>query len=228
VLQGFLSLKLLVTIAILAFGTVAVGVIMWMLERGRNPQQFGGTWKQGIGAGMWWSAVTMTTVGYGDKTPTTLAGRLIALIWMFTAIIIISVFTATVTATLTVSQLETTVKGPNDLPNVRVGTVTGSTSERYLKDHHLRYTPYKNVLDGMRSVANDTIDAMVYDAPMLRYLANTELNGAVYVLPVLFERQYYGGALPANSILRKRINQVLLDETHQAQWADILYQYLGE
>src|SRR5690606_36307403 len=41
-----------------------VGVLIWLVERKKNPEQFGGTPWHGIGAGFWWSAVTMTTVGY--------------------------------------------------------------------------------------------------------------------------------------------------------------------
>ena len=37
----------------------------------------------------WWAAVTMTTVGYGDKTPVTTGGRIVGLVWMFTSVIVI-------------------------------------------------------------------------------------------------------------------------------------------
>jgi voltage-gated potassium channel len=45
---------------------------------------------------LWWSVVTVTTVGYGDVTPVTVEGRLIALGLMFVGIGVISVFTATI------------------------------------------------------------------------------------------------------------------------------------
>jgi len=35
--------------------------VLWIFERKRNPEQFGGTPAQGIGSSFWWAAVTMTT-----------------------------------------------------------------------------------------------------------------------------------------------------------------------
>lgn len=45
---------------------------------------------------LWWSIVTMTTVGYGDISPATLGGRVVASIIMFLGIGIIGTFTATI------------------------------------------------------------------------------------------------------------------------------------
>lgn len=51
---------------------------------------------QTIGDGLWWTFVTMTTVGYGDKTPVTTAGRLLAIVIMFSGISFTALFTALV------------------------------------------------------------------------------------------------------------------------------------
>ena len=48
------------------------------------------------GDALWWAIVTATTVGYGDVSPVTVEGRLIAVILMLTGIGVIGVFTATV------------------------------------------------------------------------------------------------------------------------------------
>jgi voltage-gated potassium channel len=48
------------------------------------------------GDALWWAVVTATTVGYGDVSPVTAEGRLIAVILMLTGIGVIGVFTATV------------------------------------------------------------------------------------------------------------------------------------
>lgn len=43
---------------------------------------------------MWWSFVTVTTVGYGDRYPVTSSGRLLAALLMFTGIGLFGTFTA--------------------------------------------------------------------------------------------------------------------------------------
>jgi voltage-gated potassium channel len=51
---------------------------------------------ESIGDAFWWSIVTATTVGYGDISPTTTEGRLIAIVLMLVGIGFISIFTATI------------------------------------------------------------------------------------------------------------------------------------
>jgi voltage-gated potassium channel len=49
-----------------------------------------------FGDAVWWSISTITSVGYGDLAPVTLAGRLIAVMLMLGGISLIGVITATV------------------------------------------------------------------------------------------------------------------------------------
>jgi voltage-gated potassium channel len=69
-------------------------VIMWssfsiyIMEKGVNPHI------QSFGDAIWWSIVTTTTVGYGDISPESLGGRIIAVFLMITGIGMIGTFTA--------------------------------------------------------------------------------------------------------------------------------------
>ncbi|UCG11723.1 MAG: transporter substrate-binding domain-containing protein [Deltaproteobacteria bacterium] len=227
VLKRFFSLAFLKVLATLTLLLLGVGALVWWFERKRNPQQFNGDAASGIASGFWWSAVTMTTVGYGDKAPVTPAGRAVALIWMFAAIIIISTFTAAITSALTVTQLKSPVQGPEDLPKVRVGTVADTTSEAHLQESHLSFTSYKTAPEGLRAIAAGKIQALVYDAPILRYLINKKFKGELEVLPKTFLRQDYGIALQAGSPLREPINRILLQKIREPWWHDMLYEYLG-
>ena len=53
-----------------------------------------------VGLGIWWALQTVTTVGYGDVVPTTLAGRIIGGLVMAIGIAFISFVTAGVTSAL--------------------------------------------------------------------------------------------------------------------------------
>lgn len=58
------------------------------LEGRSLPQQFG--------EGLWWALVTITTVGYGDITPKTTAGRVVGSVLMVGGLLSLSLVTATV------------------------------------------------------------------------------------------------------------------------------------
>ncbi len=65
-------------------------LVIWVVDHRDFPD---------YGTALWFSLQTVTTVGYGDVTPTTILGRLVAGVVMVTAIGFIAVFTAAVTST---------------------------------------------------------------------------------------------------------------------------------
>ncbi|MGJ0391660.1 MAG: cyclic nucleotide-gated ion channel [Methylocystis sp.] len=77
--------KALLATGILLFGAVLFSAsAIHLAEQDTQPEHFGS-----IPAAMWWAIVTITTVGYGDVTPVTLAGRIIASITMITGYVML-------------------------------------------------------------------------------------------------------------------------------------------
>jgi polar amino acid transport system substrate-binding protein len=227
VARQFLSMAFLRVVLALAGLLLVVATLVWLFERRGNPEQFGGRVAHGIGASFWWSAVTMTTVGYGDKTPRTIGGRAVALVWMFTALIVISSFTASITASLTVGTIQGRIAGPDDLPEARIGSIPASTSAEYLDWRQLPFTAYDAPEEALQALARNDVDAVVYDAPILRYEVRQGFGENLRVLPGVFERQYYAIALPEGSALREPINRVLLARIAMPEWQNLLQRYLG-
>lgn len=228
IVGSFFSWKFFKIVVGLFFLLLLIGTVVWFFERKKNKEQFGGTALEGIGSGLWWSAVTMTTVGYGDKAPTTFAGRIVGLIWMFTTLIIISSFTAAITSVVTISQLENKISSVDDLHYAKVGTIAGTNPTEVLRDMNIDFKGFGSVLEGLAAVSKGELDAFVYDAPILKYHANKSFHNSIYILPQIFKRQDYGIALTNGFKLREQLNQLILKKTQSAEWEKTLEKYLGK
>ena len=226
-LRELLSSAFLSTVVALLLLLLAVGALLWLVERRRNPQEFGGSFAQGIGSGFWWSLVTMTTVGYGDKAPVTLIGRGLATIWMFASLIMISGLTASIAASLTVSQLNTLVRGVDDLHRVRSIAVSGSTGERFLRESGIRMQSVATAQDGLALLREDKADALVYDEALLRYLLK-DAGPGIEILRQSIEMQYYAFGMRSSFAHQEQLNQTLLADTSGSDWQQTLNRYLGK
>jgi ABC-type amino acid transport substrate-binding protein len=227
VLSGLFSAESFSAFGLVFVGLLAIGSLIWLAERRRN-EQFSGRPARGLGAGMWWAAVTMTTVGYGDKAPVTVLGRALGIVWMLASLFFVAAFTAAITASLTVSQLDGTVRGVADLYGLRVGTVSGSTALEYLMAADIHPRGFPDALAGIAAVAGGKLDAFVYDRPLLRYLVGRDrgLAARTMILPNSFDEQRYALGLRSRSPLREPVNRAVLATLESRRWADILSKYM--
>lgn len=225
--QTLLSTRLLPILGAIVIGVVLVGIVIALVERRHNATDFGGPLRQSVSTGVWWAAVTMTTVGYGDATPKTTPGRALALLWMFVGVIAVAILTATVTSVLTLSHLRGTVQHPSDLLRLRLGAVPGGAGAEYLADRATPYKPYPDYEAGMTALKNQQIDALVANIPSLRYFVHRQWHGELEVSPIALEALLYSIAVPQDSPLRSRIDQTLLRITHEDSWREIERRYLG-
>jgi polar amino acid transport system substrate-binding protein len=183
--------------------------IIWLLERKRNPLQFNKGYFRGIFDAIWWASVTVTTVGYGDRVPQGIVGRMFALFWMFSGVVLISIFTASVTTTLTVNSIKGGVKDLNGLRGKVVATTEGSVAESILKSKGFtgdKLKTYKLIDDAYPALRDGDIDAVVYDWPSLVHYANNKGDGEFRVVGEVFDEQHYGIAMPRGSPCKEIIN----------------------
>lgn len=221
---GFIKLMILLIGIVFTFGT-----IVWFVEKKYNHTDFRDG-IHGILDGLWWSTVTITTVGYGDKTPKTVLGRAISMIWMFVAISLISSFTATITSKLTVDQLGLRVSTLSDLKSIgKIGVVSHSGSEDYLVSHHIDiYKSYDTPEDGLKALKSGEIKVFAHNKPVIRYLIDTKKWGeSLKILPVTFNKHYFSLLMPKkrSSKLYQRLNPELSDWINKEAWNRILRKY---
>ncbi len=226
-IRSILSINFLRLILFLLGILLIFGLLVWLFERKKN-SDFESGWK-GIGSGLWWSAVTMTTVGYGDKSPKTIGGRIIGVIWMFAAIILISGFTASIASVLTVTQISS-AKDSNvrDFKNVLIGTVDHSSTKEYLTSNFFKHTKnYPSFEDGIHALEEEQIKAFAYDEPILRYkLQNDSITSCIILNNLNFNPQYYAFSVHKNDRkLEQLLSREILDITKSIEWELLLEEY---
>ena len=80
----------LLMIAITAGIVLVGGLVVWVFDRRDFPD---------LGGALWYTLQTVTTVGYGDKVPTSGFGRVVGATVMVVAVALIAILTASITST---------------------------------------------------------------------------------------------------------------------------------
>lgn len=224
ILKIMVSPHVLTVIGFMVLLLIIIGHIVWLVERTTN-DDFPQTYFRGIWEGIWWASVTVTTVGYGDRTLKGVLGRLLGIFWMFSGILLIANFTAVVTSELTLSQLQTPINSVNDLPGRKVATVKDTTSAEYLRLRQISYQPTETIHEAFDLLDEGKVEAIVYDAPVLQYHVATNPNDGLLLIGSPFHHEDYGIALPPNSPYEEIINQALLELRENGTYAELAHRW---
>jgi len=226
------TLKNLVSSSIRDVGIAAVAIlfvlanILWLIERRRNPL-FQKGYLRGILEGIWAVVLIIATGEYGDRETPDVARRLAVTAMWLLGVVLIAQFTATMTSSLTVQQLQSSIRGPDDLAGKRVGTVPGSVAADYLRQRGIRISEVTSADQGFDLLMHDEVDAIVFDAPTLQYWASKRGGGRVQVVGPVFRLEQYGIAVPQGSPLRKRINEALLALYAEGKYEELRSRWFG-
>jgi ABC-type amino acid transport substrate-binding protein len=209
------TLRSLVSPAMLKLFAVGLGVvlllanILWLVER-RHTLAFQRGYLSSILEGLWGVMLIIATGEHGDRdTPRALKRIIVSIMWLF-GVVLIAQFTATVTSTLTVEQIQSNIQGPGDLPGKTIATAPGSVAASWLTAMGLPFVPITDSELAYGMLTRGEIQAIVYEAPQLQYWINTRGPSVVSLVGPVFRPEKYAIAVPIGSPLRKRINDALL------------------
>jgi len=208
-LGSLLAPSNLIVLGLSALFVLLLAHVLWLVERRADPA-FRRGYLRSIGNGIWGVILIIATGEHGDRDTPRIVKRLtVAGMWLI-GVVLVAQFTATLTSSLTVQQLQTAIRGPDDLPGRRVATVAGSIAAAYLRDRGIEFTPITSVDQAASLLARRQVDAIVYEAPSLQYWVRLR-SGAGQIVGPVFNPERYGIAVPLGSALRKRINTALLE-----------------
>ena len=155
-------------------------------------------------------------------------GRILAVIWMVGSIITIAIFTAGVTSVLTARQLEGAVRDESDLPGVRVGDLAHSSTVGYLDQHRIHHRDYASLDDGLKALDGGTIDAFVYDRPLLVWSIDQKYASTAAGARHLLRPPGLRGRAGQRQSLREPLNVTMLSIMESDWWKQALFRDLRE
>jgi polar amino acid transport system substrate-binding protein len=197
--------------------------VVWLFERKRRESMVSKSYFPGIFEAAWWAAATLAT--QADQMPKGALSRVLAVFWMFVAVVFVALFTAAVTAELTVNRLQSDIRGIEDLSGRVVATSAGSTAAEYLQRHKFKAREFSSIEQAYDALINQTVDAVVFDAPVLMYFAAHEGKDQVKLVGDIFQEEKYGIVMPYRSPYRKSINQALLTLVENGTYQTLYNQY---
>ncbi|XP_031550678.1 uncharacterized protein LOC116288083 isoform X2 [Actinia tenebrosa] len=157
------------TLAVLTILLAAIfGIVVWSLDAAWNRKQFPPTFCPGALEGVWWSFVTLTTVGYGDKTPKFPLARIFAILWMFVGMCMVSLLTATLTKTLTTGLVE----NRREFHGLKIGVLKSSHTYDEAVKKGAKTQKYLDLKSMYTALNNDEIQGILVDIFVATYVRN--------------------------------------------------------
>ena len=206
---------------------IVMGVAMWLAERPMRPRNHESA-VDTLHDGVYWAVVTMTTVGYGDKTPKTAAGRVIAIFWMLASVALISILSTSIVSRMTAERMAGRLRVTEaDLAGKRIGAVAHSSGAEYLDERHLRYAPFDDLTAALTALDRRQVDAVVNSVGALEYLIAARFKDTIKGPEGVLEPAYMAIALPQGSALKKPLDEALVGITASQEWRQIEDGYFG-
>jgi len=225
----FFSIKLLAAVLIFLSILAIVGILIWLAEREKSPEQFPPDMAHGIANGMWLAIVTMSTTGYGDRAPITFWGRIIAGSWMVISIIFATTMVAGIASTLTLTGMgSNTITEASQLNGKKIAAPAFQVEKTFLNEMHAKAIQTNSLEDAYQLLQERKVSAIVFDRPQLLYFQKEYQDDNIMVSRSVYDPTGYGFAFPLKSPLIKKINIKMLSLSESGKIKRIVKSWIND
>ena len=199
---------------------------MWLLERRHEDGLISSRkYFPGIFQAIFWAVWALMT--QEERMPRQWLARTLSIFWMFAGVIFVAFYTAQLTTTLTVEQIQGAIEGPSDLPGKPVATLLHSTAADYLLDQGAQVQEFQTTDQMFQALLDKKVDAVVFSAPVLLYYASHEGRGLVKMVGPEFNTAPVALLMQLNNPLRKQIDITFLKLRENGTYQQIYGKWFG-
>ena len=211
----------------LAFVIVAATILLTLFDR-RFDKDFPQRWRDGI-AESFYSVMSITTSGRAARRNLFgWAGRIWQALWLVCGVAVLAYITSTVTSVMTTLSLTTQINSLADLPGKTVGVFTGSVAEEFARNSALRRRSFAHIDEAVTAMQGGSVSAIVGDAPVLEYYANSHPEMAVIVVGPIFEPDKYGFGLTLDNDLTRPLTVEIIGAHESGLLGEFRSRYFGD
>jgi ABC-type amino acid transport substrate-binding protein len=206
---------------------IVAGHIIWLIER-EEDGHFHTSYLRGVATGVWWTIVTMSTVGYGDVYPKKPLGKAFASFVIIIGIAIFGFTVATFSSAMTVSQLHApAILGPGDLAARPVAVIAGTQTVFLAEERGMQPVPVGSLGEAVALLKGGQVDAVVHDTPLLKYYLKNNPDAGLALAPQTFEIFTYGITYPKGSPWREKLDPILITTLEDGTYEKIHTRWFG-
>ncbi|KAM7477594.1 hypothetical protein LguiA_025807 [Lonicera macranthoides] len=206
---------------------IFIGLVIWILEHGIN-EDFNGTLPQQLGTSFWFSFSTMI-FAHKEQVVSNLS-RLVVIIWCFVVLILTQSYTASLTSTLTVKQLEPTFTSVEELieKGEIVGYAKGSFVGELLRNSNMsKLKEYKSRDELHIKFSKGEIGAAFDEIPYMKLFLAKHCSKYTMVGPTL-KTTGFGFVFPKGSPLVPDVSRAVLRVTEGEKMEKIEKAWFGK
>jgi polar amino acid transport system substrate-binding protein len=218
--------NVIILILIVILFALLCSLILWVLERKISENQKVNPLRV-IFDFFYMVIVTVSTVGYGDRTAKTIVGKFMVVLVILSGLAIFGCYIGTVTTNIQFDRVKSDINNIHDLQNKKIATVANTYAAEVISNENIGSKVYKSekIEDAIALLKDGTVSAVIFDAPPLLCFARQNTGFAVSDFSIRL--QDYGYALPTNSPWRDKINQAILELQESGDYQRIYDKWFG-
>lgn len=219
---GHLKSYLFIAVVVVLFT-----ILMTLFDR-KFDKEFSKNWRDGLADSFYQVMLMFTSGKLNRKNLFGWVGRVFSALWLVIGVLVVAYVTSSITSVMTTLSLSNEIHQLSDLNGKTVGALKGSETEEFIHNRGFSHTSFATLEAMVEGLENNSIDAIVGDAPVLHYYQFTHQNKELEVVGNLFKPEKYGFGLSPNNTLKKEITLEILKAHESGYIRKLKSNYFGQ